>query len=345
MKPFPLTAQTTYSDLLARLQDDSIAVLEGTPTSRQRGGRSYWYLQRRAGDKVLETYIGSDSPELRERIERTRKAAQDSKARERERGKLVRMLRQAGYPTTDAQTGKVLYALARTGAFRLRAVLVGSHAFNCYPAVLGRPLPTMFARTEDIDVAQSQPISIALDDALTPDFEAVLQTIESFTPRPSPRDYAKASARRGESGAVVELLTTRNKPEEGLVELPALGAYAQPLPFMDYLIHQPMPAALLYRYGVLVNVPQPARYAVHKMIVAARRLAKDTDKVAKDIAQAADLIEVLADHQPEELEAALEDACRRGAKWRKALTQGIKKLPNHAVVWLQSAAGDGLIKL
>lgn len=332
--PYPLTAQTAYSDLLDRLQDDALAALGGTPQCRRVRGRAYWYLKRRVGDRHIESYLGPDSPELRDRIEKERAGATDLRARERERGKLVRMLRQAGYPTTDAQTGKILAALAKAGAFRLRAVLVGSHAYNCYPAVLGRPLSA--ARTEDIDVAQHQAISIALDDALDPDFEAVLQTIEAFQPRPSPRDRAKASAWRGKSGAAVELLTTMQKPTEALVELPALRAHAQPLHFLDYLIHEAMPAALLYRYGVLVSVPQPARYALHKLIVAPRRAAKDAHKAAKDIAQAAELIVALAEDRPDELEAALEEACGRGEKWRSALAKGAKRLPKHAAVGLQT---------
>ncbi|MBL3684602.1 hypothetical protein F2981_18295 (plasmid) [Sinorhizobium meliloti] len=58
--------------------------------------------------------------------------------------------------------------------------------------------------------------------------------------------------------------------------MPALGgAAAQPLRFLDYLIYHPIRAVLLHGAGVLVNVPAPQRYAIHKLIVASRRLTDD----------------------------------------------------------------------
>jgi len=48
------------------------------------------------------------------------------------------------------------------------------------------------------------------------------------------------------------------------------------------------------RSGVLVNVPQPVRYAIHKLIVATRRIPSAAAKARKDIEQAAALIRVLA---------------------------------------------------
>lgn len=337
MKPYPLTAQAVYSDLLARLQDDAVSAIRGAPTLIERGGRGYWYASERIGDRATKAYLGPDTPELRERIERAKGEAANLKMRDRERGAMVRMLKQAGYPTADAQTGKVLFALAKAGAFRLRAVLIGSHAFNCYPALLGRPLEAAFARTEDIDLAQHLTISIALDDQLNPDFATVLQTVEAFKPKPSPRDYTKAAGWRGESGAMVELLTTMTKPTDDLIELPALQAHAQPLPFLDYLIHDPVPAALLYRYGVLVSVPQPARYAVHKLIVATRK-GRTKDKAAKDIAQAAELFTVMSEDRPDEIEEALAEAETRGPNWKKAIAAGDRRLPKTAQLALFGAA-------
>ena len=52
--------------------------------------------------------------------------------------------------------------------------------------------------------------------------------------------------------------------------LPAIGTHAQPLRLLDFLIYEEFPAALLYDAGLLVNVPSPARYAIHELIVAQR---------------------------------------------------------------------------
>jgi hypothetical protein len=135
---------------------------------------------------------------------------------------------------------------------------------------------------------------------------------------------------------VVELLTTNEGPDrEEPMELPALGAYAQPLRFLDYLIHRPVQAAALYRSGVLVNIPQPARYAIHKLIVATRRA--DTQKAGKDIQQSAALIRVLAEDRPDELEEAFLEARARGPSWRDHMEKGVRRLPEDAREALENA--------
>jgi hypothetical protein len=78
--------------------------------------------------------------------------------------------------------------------------------------------------------------------------------------------------------------------------MPALGgAAAEPLRFLDFLIRDPVRSILLHNAGVSVVVPDPARYAVHKLMVAGRRQndAGGKAKSEKDLRQAAILFEVL----------------------------------------------------
>lgn len=76
-----------------------------------------------------------------------------------------------------------------------------------------------------------------------------------------------------------------------------------------------------------MNVPSPERYAVHKLIVASRRVGPGRTKVAKDVAQATSLFEALAaTRQGDLLRDAWEEAWRRGPTWRKALTVGRERL-------------------
>src|SRR5215467_14278052 len=74
--------------------------------------------------------------------------------------------------------------------------------------------------------------------------------------------------------------------------LQALGTDAQPLRFLDFLIHDPVPAVLLHGCGVLVRVPSPERYAIHKLIVSRRRHA-GAAKSDKDLQQAEALLGAL----------------------------------------------------
>lgn len=325
-----LAVQTSYSDLLARLQEDAVLQLDGTPVLRDRGGRKYWYAVQRLADHTIERYLGPDTDAVRGRVERARRVNKDLKDREKHRGRLARMCREGGLPRVDAQTGKVLLALSKAGIFRLRGVLVGTHAFRCYPGLLGVELAATHAVTEDIDIAAFHSISVALDDHLDPALVDAIRRIGPFIARPSLHDQPTAW-RDHESGIVVELLTPNEGPDRDQpLELPALGAYALPLRFLDYVIHRPAQAVVLYRSGVLVNVPQPARYAIHKLIVATRRIPAATAKASKDIEQAAALIRVLAEDRPDELEEALVEARNRGRSWREHIDKGVRRLPRDA---------------
>jgi len=338
----PLTVQTAYADLLGRLQEDALLELGGTPVLRERGGRKYWYSVQRLADYTLERYLGPDTDDVRARVERAQQVGEDLKQRDKQRGRLARMCREGGLPRVDAQTGKVLSALSKAGIFRLRGVLVGTHAFRCYPGLLGVEMPEAYAVTEDIDVAAFHSVSIALDDRLDPALSEALQRIGPFTARPSMHQQPTAW-RDHESGVLVELLTPNEGPDrEEPVELPALGAHALPLRFLDYLIHEPAQAAVLYRSGVLVNVPQPARYAIHKLIVATRRVSSAAAKARKDTEQSAALIRVLAEDRPDELEDAFSEARGRGPSWREALKRGARRLPPDAKAALGDAVGQSV---
>lgn len=338
----PLTAQAASADLIARLQEDAVLELGGTPVLRGRGGRKYWYSVQRLADHTVERYLGPDTEEIRARAERARKVNEDMRHRERQRGRLARMCREGGLARVDAQTGKVLFALSKAGMFRLRGVLIGTHAFRCYPCLLGVEIPEAHAVTDDIDVAAFRSISVALDDRLDPALAEALKKIGPFVARPGLHQEPTAW-RDHQSGVLVELLAPNEGPDrDEPVELPALGAHARPLRFLDYLIHEPAQAVVLYRSGVLVNVPQPARYAIHKLIVATRRASSAGAKARKDIEQSAALIRVLADDRPDELEDAFAEACGRGPSWRAAVGRGARRLPPDAKTALESAAGRGV---
>lgn len=336
MKTYPSTILATYSDLVQRLQDDQIIEIGGEPTKRTLRGRDYWYAITYVGRKQVERYLGPDSDRMRERIEQIKEHKADLKKREKDRGALVRILRGSGLPSPDLPTGKTLLALSRAGVFRLRGVLVGTHAYRCYPAILGSDLVEAHAPTQDIDIAQSFPISIAIDDHVDPKISEALRAVGGFKPRPGLHPAKPTSWRDAESGLIVEILTPNEGPDrDSPMELPALETYAQPLRFLDFLIYEPIPAAVLYRYGVLVNVPRPARYAVHKLIVATRRNNVSAEKATKDIRQAAELIGILSEAEPDELHNVWIQAYERGKKWRDALESGMRRLPANIRTSLQ----------
>ncbi len=101
--------------------------------------------------------------------------------------------------------------------------------------------------------------------------------------------------------------------EETVKPLPALGVSAQGLNYLNFLIADPIPALALYRSGVLVQIPRPETFAMHKLIVADRRRGgSEQSKARKDRGQAAFLINVLSQDRPDDLRDAYRDALSRG---------------------------------
>ena len=105
---------------------------------------------------------------------------------------------------------------------------------------------------------------------------------------------------------------------------------AQALHHLNYLLAEPIKVAALYQSGVLVQVPRPERFAIHKLIVAARRRGDDHLKSSKDRAQAAFLIEALAEDRPDDLREAYADAKSLGPRWRERLNESLKRMPESA---------------
>jgi hypothetical protein len=79
-----------------------------------------------------------------------------------------------------------------------------------------------------------------------------------------------------------------------------------------------------------VNVPHPARYALHKMLVYGERSASFTQKANKDLAQAAALLGWFKIYRPWEAEEAWQDMLNRGKGWISRVKRGMKALDQWA---------------
>lgn len=322
-------AHAAYHDLLRGLREEALSDLRGTPTKVTRNGRVYWYDSFRVGSEVRKHYIGEDSEALRDLIARHREGRAPAQERRRARARLVRLLRAEGFLGLDPSTGSLMAALAGAGVFRLGGTVVGTHAFRLYEGELNlRYDLTQAAQTDDLDIASFERLSLALEDAAAPPVQQVLGDF-AFSPAPSLEPGRTWRWQQTAGNALVEFLTPAFG-NEGLRDLPALGVQAQALNHLNYLIADPIPAAIPYRSGVLVQIPRPERYAIHKLIVAERRREGDRIKAQKDRAQAAFLIEALAADRPDDLLDALEDARARGPKWRDRIEASLTRLPDTA---------------
>ena len=125
--------------------------------------------------------------------------------------------------------------------------------------------------------------------------------------------------RRKTGEPVLDFLAPSFEEGQDLVWLEAIGVWAQGLHYLNYLLADPIPAVGLYRQGVLVRIPRPERYAIHKLIVAQQRTGPGLAKRRKDLGQARALILSLAEDRPAELRQAYEMAMGQGPKLREAI--------------------------
>ncbi len=324
---YPLSAQTIYQDLLEMHRSRSISTVGGTPFLKELPQGKYWYARQRVGDRPVDRYIGPDSPALRERLESATKHQEAQRDFDRRAAKFVAQLRSAGVPATDRTTGTVLSAMARVGVFRLGGTLVGTHAFRLYGAELGASFSGTMAATEDVDVAAFENLKLAIADKVDP---SIAETFGALHLEPAPGLDPKHRPTRWvmrDGGTTVDFLVPRMREGKDIVYLNPLGVYAQGLPFLNFLIAEPIPAVALYRSGILVQIPRPERYAIHKLIVAQRRSGPARAKALKDLAQAQALIAVLSEDRPGELEEAYQTALESGPKWRDAVERSLKQRP------------------
>ena len=320
-----LILQTTYAELVERCAQAAFAESfpgGGVFTPKTVRGRRYWYFQLPTKAGRAQKYVGPETPELLQQIERRKEAIAD----ERERRALVSTLvRSFGMPQPLPQIGEVVAALAKAGIFRLRGVLVGTVAYQTYSSMLGSKLPIAILQTGDVDIAQFKNVSVAVGDQIPPVLNVLKEADKTF--RPVPTIHGKhVTSYTAKGGLRVDFLTPNEGPDTDEPQRhPALQTDAQALRFLDYLIHDPEPAVVLHGAGVYVNVPAPHRYAVHKLMIARRR-REGAAKRDKDVQQAEALLAVLFKKRPHELRSAWQEAYQRGKEWQRLLTEGLDDL-------------------
>lgn len=328
MTPLSSIAMSAYTDLVRLLKDDAMSGVEGSPTLKRRGDKAYWYAARRVGSEMRFFYVGEDTDETRARIDRIEELRATAKKRQDERSRLIRILRAEGMTPTDRATGSILSAMANSGTFRLGGTVVGTNAFRLYEGELGIRLPLGgMANTGDIDIAQFEKLSVALEDQVNPGLAETFSALK-FDTLPGLDQGRTWRWAQGGSGQLVEFLTPAFG-EETIRDLPALGVSAQALNYLNFLIAEPIQAAVIYRSGILVQVPRPERYAIHKLIIADRRRdGTGSLKASKDREQAAFLIEAMAEDRPDDLSRAYVAAKQVGPRWREHIANSLKRMPD-----------------
>ena len=333
MEPFPLPTKTLYAELM-----DQLALLEaqellgsgsGSLVTKIVKGETYLYFQHShpGGSRPLQVYLGKKNPEL-EQLSRNLQKKREDGTRHREHVRLLcAQIRSGGGLVTDTASARVIQAFAEAGFFRLGGVLVGTHAFTVFGNLLGRRWDHAALKTH-VDLAAEKTLKIGVP-ALQTSIPQVLEGLEmGFLPIPSlnPKHPSTSFTVRGSSLRVDLLTPLVGPPKTKPVYIPRFQAAAQPLRFMDYLIENPVKGALIDAGGILVHVPQPARFALHKLIVSGERSSVWQTKSDKDLHQAVQILSFLTEEFPEEIHAAWKALSSRGAGWSKRLLSSLQKM-------------------
>ena len=284
---------------------------------------TYWYYQVKSPDgKLLQAYIGPESPDTLALMAGHKDAS--AKASQLQLKKLTKAAVELGCSNVVPKHARIIQRLADHAFFRAGGLLIGTHAFLSYQNLFG-VVWTSGVTTVDLDFAHTgKNISIALPSTIAIDTRKAIDSLKmGFVPNHDQTTYKKAD----EPDLDLDFLTSLHRAGDRPLHVPALNITLQPLKFMEYSMEASMPTVLLARTGpIVVNVPQPERYAVHKLAVYGERPQNMRIKARKDLDQSAALIEYLAENDRDALTQAWENFNGRGPGWRARAEQGREAL-------------------
>lgn len=322
------SAQNAYADMfdsvLATSVSNSVSGLNGSFGQKAVHQKKYWYFQYRDIDSsVRQIYIGPDSEKIRKLIAQ----------HQSHEGEPLRRLSAAaialGCNPLLPKHFRVIKRLSEYGFFRRGGILVGTHAFLTMCNMLGI-LPEERMQTQDVDFAHAgKNISIALPANIKVETRSALESLEMGL-IPIPAFNGGEGARYlnpADPAFMVDFLTSKISRTDEPIYIDGLSVALQPLKFMEFSMRDTTQAVALGNEGaVLVNIPRPDRFAIHKLIVAAERKIAEVAKINKDIRQANVLVQYYLDFRPDELAETCKEAGESGPGWKRRLRSGISKL-------------------
>lgn len=325
----PNSLSVQYSELM---QNCIQPLSDGSNLSfkyKEINDKRYWYLYISIGASRREHYLGEETTELLDCIE-DEKALWESNTDDRDlRTRLVNMLIGGGMSAPSNDEGKVLALLERNGVFLGGAALVGTIAFRSYANMLGVSWASETG-TQDIDIAIDGQFTLALPRPKSPInlgrliLDSGLGYIE--VPALNHRQPSTSFRIRNRDFRIDVLTPMRGRETARPVQLTDFGTYATPMRFLDYLLEDIQPAVLLYRHGIMINVPAPGRFAVHKCVISQKRSTALATKVRKDLKQAEQVFQALLEFRPADIALAIRAADGKGRSFRKQFDTGLDRI-------------------
>jgi hypothetical protein len=328
----PVSAQTNFAELMEQAQagmlERSITDLPGSFNKKDVKGTTYWYWQVRDLEGVnRQVYLGPDEERLRKLIQL------HSEGKSKPASSLAGLASACvslGCMTVLQQHFTIIHRLAGHGFFRAGGVLVGTHAFIAMGNMLGVRWIGGW-RTNDIDFAHAgKNVSLALAQNAKADVHDAITSLEmGLLPQASLATGPGATYLTAKKDMRVDLLTTAGREDE-VYRFEPLNVNLQPLKFMEFSLERTTQTVLLSgENALMVNIPSPMRYALHKLLVMAEREEAFRTKIRKDAGQVASLVAYGLQHAPAALGDAAQDIMSRGPGWRSRIREGLRHVASH----------------
>ncbi|MGE0629103.1 MAG: GSU2403 family nucleotidyltransferase fold protein [Hyphomicrobiaceae bacterium] len=316
-RPIPLNLMTVYADLRQSLEMGDIQAASIAVKTVKK--KKYVYATTKDGSARIERYLGpADDPRVRAEVESLRNAAERAKSLR----STVTLLKAARLPSPSLILGRILEVVANAGLFERGMTLVGTAAYQTYAPILGYYLPTATYTTNDVDLSVAEFAPSENEE----DFHDLLRRADNTFEPVWNMDDKLPKVFRASNGFKVELLTSFGRGRKSPVLVESIKAAAIPLSFQEYPAEETVNAVALYGDGVLVRVPTPARFAVHKLIVAQRRKPTERAKKQKDLKQAQELIDILIESDEQALQTELDGARERGRGWKTPINASLREI-------------------
>lgn len=324
--PLSPAAQTNFAELFEQVRaaelSRSVRDLPGSFNKKTVKRRDYWYWQVRDLRGVnRQVYLGPDDERLAKLIDlhgHGRTAAAGDLAA------LVSACVALGCQGVIPQHFAVINRMAEFGFFRAGGVLIGTHAFIAMGNMLGVRWASGW-RTSDVELAHAgKNVSLALAEGVKVDLHDAITSLEmGLLPQRSLAAGTGATYITARKDIRVDLLTVARRKDE-VHRFEPLNVSLQPLKFMEFSLEQTTQTVLISNeQAVLVNLPAPMRYALHKLVIMGEREESFRAKIAKDAGQVAALVEHGLLHTPAALRATAKDLMGRGPGWRKRALEGL----------------------
>ena len=332
MYAIDIQTQTLYAELLEMMRiveaSRTISSLKGSFSIKVNKGYEYVYFRAYSPIGQLdEIYLGKRNDQT-ECLMRDYTEGTSDVVEMREKLKRLSIQIQAGIKTTtDKDMMRVIRSLADSGVFSNGGVLVGTDAFQAAGLMLGVSWTAATAMTTDVGLALGRNVSVAIP-MMDSDIPAALDSLQMGfygVPRLNHREPSTNFAIR-KSQLRLDILTPKTSSSEAPVFIKRFNCAAQPLNYLSYLMDSPVPSVLLDTNPVLINIPQPVRYALHKLIISqVRDMAGDT-KRPKDLYQAYQILSVVQENRPFDIKPAWQNLIGRGPQWKKNAEAGLEAM-------------------